>query len=218
MEAIDLAGVAFEYRSLGAPDRRASFAMAEYTLKFAKILRTSWPDVVLSHAYEGGHADHDAAAFVAHHACRLTGIAPLWEMTGYHAAQGQRNAQAATLSGVPVVSGAFLSPSEPRGNAVRVPLDLTTARLKRRMLDRFESQRKALADLRIDLSYEMFRPAPVYDFALPPHAGRLLYDTQNWTRLKGEQWRLLAREAAAALELAPRSVPAVNSLPGRARL
>lgn len=36
-------------------------------LALRKIAREFSPDAIVSHAYEGGHIDHDACAFIAHH-------------------------------------------------------------------------------------------------------------------------------------------------------
>src|SRR6185437_9724842 len=45
---------------------------------------------VFTHAYEGGHPDHDAVAFAVHAACRLSDIPPaIVEMPYYHRQDGR---------------------------------------------------------------------------------------------------------------------------------
>jgi hypothetical protein len=70
---------------------------------------------------------------------------------------------------------------------------------KRRLVECFSTQSRALADFRIDV--ERFRPAPAYDFTRPPHAGRLFYEHFDWG-VDGAHWRALAGEALAVLEIA----------------
>jgi hypothetical protein len=47
---------------------------------------------------------------------------------------------------------------------------------------------------------EVFRPAPDYDFAAPPHAGALLYERFPWG-MDGPRWRRLASDARRDLGL-----------------
>jgi hypothetical protein len=70
--------------------------------------------------------------------------------------------------------------------------------LKRRLIDCFATQKLVLADFPIEL--ERFRPAPAYDFTRPPHEGRLHYEAYDWG-MDGVRWRILAREALAALKM-----------------
>ena len=83
--ALALAGVAADrLTGLGINDQRAPYHLAA----IAEMLRPhlAGTDVVLTHAYEGGHGDHDAVAFAVHAAWRLAGSAmPLIEMPFYHA-------------------------------------------------------------------------------------------------------------------------------------
>ena len=104
------------------------------------------------------------------------------EMTSYHAAEGE------------LVAGTFL----PGGGAgVAIPLGAPDRERKARMLARFTTQRGVLA-LFPPCAVERFRPAPVYDFSRPPHAGALYYERHGWP-LTGERWRELALAALAAL-------------------
>src|SRR5436309_800068 len=50
-------------RCLKVIDQEASLDMAYVSLRLADLLKELHPTAVLTHAYEGGHPDHDAAAF-----------------------------------------------------------------------------------------------------------------------------------------------------------
>ena len=202
LKAASLCGVAASAAVLGARDGGASLSLAATVEKLVRLLGASRPDLVLTHAYEGGHPDHDAAAFVAKAACALVPGVPLWEMTGYHAAaaSGEPNVTG-SVGGIAIETGRFLVPAAPvaRAPEIAVTLDAQASRLKRRMLDCFASQRDVLRMIVPDLAAERFRPAPDYDFRVPPHAGRLLYEAQDWVRCDGAQWRALAEEAGQRL-------------------
>ncbi len=201
MRAASLSGVAASATGLGARDGGASLSLLAAVDKLVRLLRASRPDLVLTHAYEGGHPDHDAAAFVAKAACaRVPGV-QLWEMTGYHAAAASEEPNVTGSVGtVAIETGRFLAPAAPVvPPEIAIALDAQASQLKRRMLDCFASQRHVLAMIAPDLSAERFRPAPPYDFRVPPHAGVLLYEAQEWVRCNGAQWRALADEASQKL-------------------
>jgi LmbE family N-acetylglucosaminyl deacetylase len=48
--------------ALGIADQEASFRLAGLARRLARLLRERTMGVVLTHAYEGGHPDHDATA------------------------------------------------------------------------------------------------------------------------------------------------------------
>src|SRR5579864_495191 len=50
------------------------------------------PRVLLTHAYEGGHPDHDCCSFLAHALGRRFGI-PVWEMPFYYSMQEPKGVQ-----------------------------------------------------------------------------------------------------------------------------
>lgn len=171
-------------------DQEAAFSLADLTRRLAAVLAEQRPGVLLTQPYEGGHPDHDAAAFVAQAAVRRLrsagGPAPvLLEMTSYHA------------RGEQVESARFL---QPRGREV-VRLLTPAARLrKRRMLAAYESQQETLRGFPPDL--ERFRRAPAYDFTRPPAPEPLLYERWGFP-ITGRRWRELATEALRELELSP---------------
>ncbi len=172
--------------TLGIPDQEASLDLAGLVRRLAGQLAGSGAEVVVTHAYEGGHPDHDATAFAVHAALRLAPGPRLVEMTGYHAGP----------AGIAV--GDFL----PGSGAAPVTLELSPddCALKRRMMDCFATQRQMLASFPIGT--ERLRPAPRYNFAEPPHPGRLFYDNFPWG-ITGERFRHLAAYALEALGLEP---------------
>ena len=174
--ALDLAGVAPECIQLGAPDQGASGRLVPLTMAVRAIVRQHGVAAVLTHPYEGGHPDHDAAAFVAAHSGR-----PVLEFASYHAASagGMR-------------TGAFL----PGPEALKLVLTPEERARKRAMLAAFATQSATLAPFGTE--HELFRPAPAYDFTGPPHGGTLHYEHYDWG-MTGARWRGLAAEAQATL-------------------
>ena len=202
MKAASLGGVDTSATVLGMRDGSASLGLVATVEKLVRLLDNSRPDLILTHAYEGGHPDHDAAAFVAKAACALVPGIPLWEMTGYHAAAAASGAPNVTgsVGNVPIETGRFLAPAAAAcPPEVVIALDAQAYPLKRRVRDCFTSPRHVLAMIAPDLAAERFRPAPDYDFRVPPHAGPLLYESQDWVQCSGAQWRALAEEASRKL-------------------
>jgi hypothetical protein len=85
---------------------------------------------------------------------------------------------------------------------VCLPLVAAARARKRRMLDAFRSQLDVVAQFPLDA--EMFRPAPDYDFAQPPHAGRLGYHGEGFG-IDPRLWRALVRVAQRQLRPGPRA-------------
>jgi N-acetylglucosamine malate deacetylase 2 len=191
LAALALAGLAPErLTGLGIADQQAPHNLAALAQHLAALLREGGYAVAITHAYEGGHPDHDATALAAHAACRLIeaqgGTPPrLVEMAGYHALGGSFTA------------GTFIAHGD-AGPPATVALDAAARRLKRRMLDCHATQRAVLAPFTVEV--ERFRAAPHYDFRLPPHPGLLHYDTRSWG-MTGDGWRRLAQAALEQLRL-----------------
>ena len=148
------------YHCLGLADQEAPVywpRVREYVEKIAA-------ERVYTHAYEGGHPDHDAVALA------LAGLPNLWEFPLYHA------------HGAEFVPGQFLS-----GEAASVVnLDAEQRKEKKAWLDCFVSQQRVIQ--MFPVQQETFRPAPAYDFTQPPHEGPLYYEIRQlgWT---WPQWR-----------------------------
>jgi LmbE family N-acetylglucosaminyl deacetylase len=185
--ALALAGLGLEQtRELGIADQEASLNLEGLARRLAEVLTELKPEAVLTHPYEGGHPDHDATAFAVHAACRLAGLpaAAIVEFTSYHA--GSRGIEVFEFlpDAGSEIGTVFLSVAE----RVR----------KQAMIECFTTQREMLRQFPVDL--ERFRPAPAYDFTLPPHAGLLFYENFEWG-MTGGRWRELAREALRRLRL-----------------
>ncbi len=152
------------------PDQDASLHMRAIAGKVSALVAKHAIQAVLTHAYEGGHPDHDAVA----HAVQAAAPPERIEFAGYHAAPD------GTL-----ITGRFLPGPEP----VTVPLTPAEQDRKRAMLACFVTQRAILAQFGTEA--ETFRPAPLYDFSQPPHPGRLNYEHWGWD-MTGARWRALA--------------------------
>jgi LmbE family N-acetylglucosaminyl deacetylase len=181
--ALALAGVstarAFE---IGIPDQDAVHELPALAIALAHYFEELAPEVVVTHAYEGGHPDHDAVACAVALACARIPHAPrVFEMALYHGATG------------------VLCAGEHLPDAVAAVYELTLAEQRRRiaMLECFASQRETLAPF-FGITHEALRPAPSYDFSQPPHAGELLYERFGMST-SGVEWRELAARAQEQL-------------------
>jgi LmbE family N-acetylglucosaminyl deacetylase len=190
--ALHLAGVP-EGRAheLGVVDQRALYELGRVVRAVLGLTRGLAPDVLLTHAYEGGHPDHDATACAVHAASSLLGLeggrAPVvLEFAGYYA------------GGADLVRGEFSPGSGPSG--VRLELDAETQQYKRALLSCHQSQ--APVWQAFPLSHELFRVAPRYDFSQPPSDG-FYYDRVDW--------------GASGSEFLRRAPPALASLGVEAR-
>ncbi len=156
--------------SLDFIDQETMLHLPELCDRLDQLLRELQPDVVLTQPYEGGHPDHDSTAFAVHRVWQ----GPLIEMTSYHARDGH------------LETGVFLRDD---GAVSEWPLSGEDAARKAQMLGCFTSQQAVLANFPVVT--ERFRRAPHYNFAEPPHAGVLHYETLPWG-ITGERWRALA--------------------------
>ena len=172
--ALDAAGVAPELVELGVVDQEASFHMPTLALALSRLFDARGIEAAITHAYEGGHPDHDATAFAVH---AVAGRRPVLEFAGYHADPAGA-----------LLTGCFLPGPDPTAIA------LTEAERvrKRAMFDCFRTQARMLAAF--GTNQEAFRPAPAYDFTAPPLPGRLNYEHWGWS-MTGARWRALARAA-----------------------
>lgn len=169
---------------LGGIDQEAAFEIGILATRLAKLIAEMHPEIVITHAYEGGHPDHDSAAVVAKIAISSVGIPPLLlEMTSYHAQDGC------------CVTGDFLNANPT--SELRFELSSADRDCKRRMMDAYTSQRLVLENFPIDC--ERLRLAPEYNFSEPPHSGKLWYECMGWP-MSGALWRELATAALAGLQ------------------
>jgi LmbE family N-acetylglucosaminyl deacetylase len=173
--------------TLEVPDQQAAHRLLEITHRLVALFSGRAIRVVLTHAYEGGHPDHDAVAFAVHAAAALLvrrGHAlSIVEMPFYH------------LGASGMVPQVFASRDSPE---VTVGLSDAEQALKRRMIAAHATQQVTLAPFPIEA--ERYRRAPRYDFSKLPNGGRLLYEQHEWG-LTGERWRTMAAAALDALGL-----------------
>jgi len=116
---------------------------------------------IVTHAYEGGHPDHDACSYLGFRAGEILHI-PVWEMPLYHRARGAPEMQH------------FISGD---ADVVLTPTDAEYAR-KRRMASAYASQGQVIRAF--PERNEIFRRQPRYEYSQPPHAGTLNYEAWQW--------------------------------------
>ena len=179
--ALRLVGVSSsQLRVFSYVDKETYLHLPELIARLAAILDELQPSLVLCPAYEGGHPDHDSAAFaVAAARRRVSSPFRHREFPLYHAGPGGA-----------MVSGEFLH--GPHAEVEVCSLSEVEQDKKRAMLRSFTTQQEILKQFR--LLHESFRDAPSYDFTRPPHEGKLLYEYWN-LGVSGEHWLLRARQA-----------------------
>jgi LmbE family N-acetylglucosaminyl deacetylase len=171
--------------ALGVHDQTAVFRLPWLVGALRELLAGA--ALVLTHAYEGGHPDHDACAFAVQLACELLaadgGAAPArLEFAAYHKARSGRTA-----------FGFWPDPAAPAVSPEARPDEVAR---KARALARHRSQRRITAWF--DPAFESYRAAPRYDLARPPPPGAAVYDDWGWT-ITSARWGEAAREALAGL-------------------
>ena len=189
LAALSLAGVPLDrVMCLGVADQEAAAELAAVARRLVPLIGEA--DLVLTHAFEGGHSDHDAVAFAvhaAHHLC--DGSAEVFEMPFYYAEE------------TGWVRQRFLPPPQPQASPEqRRTLSPSEHALKAAMIAAHATQRETLEGFALDV--ERFRRAPDYDFSVRPHAGPLLYERHGWN-LTWDGWTTRVQAARLALGLAP---------------
>lgn len=174
---------------LGFIDGEAARNLVPLARRLAALLRERGIRVLLTHAFEGGHPDHDACAFAVQAAVRLAGAgeafpASVVEMPFYHAGEdGWVRARFAA------------DPAAPPATVLRLGED--ALRVKRRMMAAHRTQAETLRHFPVDA--ERFRCAPPHDFSALPNNRRLLYEAYGWGGIDGREWLALAAQARAEL-------------------
>ena len=182
VKAMATAGIpANAITSLQFTDQRVAFHLEELTRVIAGIIDQTTPEIVLTHAYEGGHPDHDSVAFACHMAYRMRSpekAFTLCEFTGYHMGNGAMEVARFLDGGAEGQCTYRLSPEEQD--------------FKIRMIEKFTTQARTLQPF-LHPEVEIFRTAPRYDFTSAPHAGKLWYENFNWG-MDGVTWREMASQ------------------------
>lgn len=179
--ALTLAGVPPARRYAASAVDQHALEVLPHLIGAIRSLIARWrPEVVLTHPYEGGHPDHDAAAFAVAAALALQPGPLLLELAFYH---GE--------------GGAFV-PQRFLGDDPGLPVAFDAA-AKARLLACHASQRDALAPF--SAATERLRVAPTYAFDRPPHDGPLWYERQGWS--SGVVFRARVHAALRDLGLEP---------------
>jgi N-acetylglucosamine malate deacetylase 2 len=173
---------------LGLPDQEAALNLARLARALARLFEERETEIALTHAYEGGHADHDAVAFALHAAALLRRKAgnaiEIVEMPFYHADGNGWGVQR------------FLPAEQTPEVALAIPEDARP--MKAEMLRSHRTQSETLK--LFDMAHERFRIAPSYAFGTLPNGGALLYERYDWG-MTGARWRELVTTAAVELHL-----------------
>lgn len=202
-QALQLAragGSAAGVHELGLVDKDAMDGLVAGTQALLARLRALKPTVLLAHPYEGGHPDHDAAAFMAQAAWVLSAAdgsarAARWEFASYHADPETGSLRFGAF--LPANDAAYAAPGD---ELVRALDDDALAR-KTRAVTAHRTQTRVIGGF--PLAAERFRPAPLYDFTRAPHPGRLLYEGFAWPGRDGARFRARAGAALQALGVDP---------------
>src|SRR6266850_679314 len=188
-QALSSAGVmSFEFL---AADNSESFVDQELFTRLPEVVEALQsvaeryrPEGMLTHAYEGGHPDHDACCFVTSIVARQMGL-PAWEMPLYRRDPDGKS-----------VTQQFVQRS---GQELEVHVSGDEVERKRHMVQAYASQGDIISAF--DATVERFRPIYDYDFSQPPHSGKLNYEM--W------QWHMTGREVADAFAEYSKSIAKV---------
>jgi len=179
---------------IGVPDQDAARHIAAIARVLAGVIAAKGIGCAITHAYEGGHPDHDAIACAAFACCRLLErgghAVSLYEMPLYR--QGVNRELRQNFAS---------DQSEPE---LTLFLDVDAQARKRRMLACYATQRHTLSGFAIET--ERFRPMPRHDFAALPNDGALLYEHHDWGLRTGAEWQELAARALIELDLVERAI------------
>lgn len=153
------------HRSLNVPDKEAAVDLPSLTRKVAQVIAAEQPEVIFTHPYEGGHADHDACAFAVHQAVTKLGDAkPLLVESPFYFANPDGG----------IETGAFLR--EDDADILTLPLSPEQRDAKQAAFAAFTTQSSMLALFKPMLQRECFRVAPAYDFCVPATSGPAYYE------------------------------------------
>jgi len=157
--AADVLGLEIE-SSQEIPTRTLKSALGGTHDLIQRLIRHLKIDMLWTPAYEGGHQDHDVTNFLA---STFRSTLPVWEFSEYNSADGRARSQE------------FFSPN---GNEKTIVLTHEEQRRKRAILSLYLSERANLSHIWTEK--EVFRPLAEYDYAKPPHSGKLFYQRFQW--------------------------------------
>ena len=200
LQMAKLSGISVSHiHSLHLSDHETVLHLVEITEALVQRFVELQPEFVVTHPYEGGHPDHDSAALAVHLARRIL------LKVQHHAPMIVEAASYFNRAGI-MATGEFLPRA--RSEIHTAPLTLEQRDFKRQLFDCYRTQQHVLQYFPITL--ERFRQAPEYDFAAPPHPGKLYYELfqwgttgERWRKLASAAWRRLCPGAEAAAPLQP---------------
>ncbi|GGC78472.1 PIG-L deacetylase family protein [Chelatococcus reniformis] len=168
---------------LDVPDQGVCHRMAEIARALARLFAIHGIRSVFTHAFEGGHPDHDGIAFCVRLAADLPGssIVEIIEMPLYHLGE----------------AGICVQRFCDGDHGVVIDLKPGERMRKRRMLACHATQTDTLRPFSV--RQERFRAAPDYCFAALPNRGRCLYGGHDWG-LSPADWPACVGAARRAFE------------------
>jgi len=200
LAAFDALGVPRHQRaSFGIVDQYLVFQLATVVPKLCLLLQEQRPSIVFTHAYEGGHPDHDAASLAVKLALMqagMVGMRPpvLAEFAGYHAGPGRYGV---TPTLIPLQSDRT---RHAHAHVSSVSLTMRERHLKRAALACFASQTTVIQQFPVDA--ERYRLAPAYDYTQPP-SDSVMYE-QWWGHwMNARRWCRVAAPALGGLARSP---------------
>ncbi|MFA6280530.1 MAG: PIG-L family deacetylase [Bdellovibrionales bacterium] len=159
----ELAAKRLKVKPLAFADRPSRYAINELPTVLEEIryaIASHDIDQLWVPAYEGGHTDHDAINGVC---SLLKQDISILEFSEYNYAGGKAH------------SNHF---SSPNGTERLVRLTDEEKGNKQTLLNLYASERSNLGTIKTD--HEVFRPLASYDYAQPPHEGKLWYARFQW--------------------------------------
>ncbi len=214
--AFDTLGLPTHQRAyFGIVDQCLVFRLATVVPKLCLLLQEQRPSIVFTHAYEGGHPDHDAASLAVKLAlaqARALGVRPpvLAEFAGYHAGHlaghhvadhAAHHARAQHRDAMPtLIPLQFDRTRHPHAQVSTVSLTMRERHLKRGALACFASQTAVIQQFPVDA--ERYRLAPAYDYTQPP-SDSVMYE-QWWGHwMDARRWCRVAAPALGGLARSP---------------
>lgn len=188
--ALQFAGIGIERLLMcGTSDQQAALQLPTLVRQIATHVRRNGIRCLLTLAYEGGHPDRDAVAFVAHVGAAL--------LARQHYALHLLEMPISHREPAGIVRQRFIEdPSTPIDERCEVELTREEQRFKRTLIGFYATLGATLGEF--DLRCERFRVAPSYEFASPPNWGRL-QDEHYAAGPSGSEWLALARGALREL-------------------
>jgi len=171
---------------IGVPDQSAAYRLSEIASRLSDFLQDYKIGTVFTHAFEGGHPDHDSTAFAvraAAHLMQRRDLPPpvIYEFPLYRMSRGR------------TVFQEFIPTDEVE---YTIALDDETAEVKQRMLAAHLTQQRVVGSF--TAKTERFRLASPADFRELP--SEVLYAQYRWG-LRPAEWPDLVEKASRELDL-----------------